>query len=90
MGTLNYFVIPEYCLPILSLCRYGLIDEWTKATIRTFIASMSDNSMADVTGSVYQWYNLNRLFYDNNGLHPSETVTLGVSLRNQALKWPCS
>ena len=58
---------------------YGAIAESQKAVIRTFIASLSDTSMASVNGSVYQWYNIARLYYDNGGYHPTEAVTLAVS-----------
>ncbi|CAI5473031.1 unnamed protein product [Closterium sp. Yama58-4] len=61
---------------------YGVFSDAQKQTVRSFVASLSPNADAAVT--VPLWWNINRLYYDQNGNHISQSVTWGGELEDRA------
>ncbi|CAI7925637.1 unnamed protein product, partial [Closterium sp. NIES-53] len=61
---------------------YGVFSDAQKQTLRTFVASLSPNTDTAVT--VPLWWNINRLYYDMDGNHISQSVTWGGEVEDRA------
>ncbi|CAI6001204.1 unnamed protein product [Closterium sp. NIES-64] len=61
---------------------YGVFSDAQKQTLRTFVASLSPN--ADTAVTVPLWWNINRLYYDEDGNHISQSVTWGGEVEDRA------
>ncbi|CAI5473032.1 unnamed protein product [Closterium sp. Yama58-4] len=61
---------------------YGVFSDAQKQTVRSFVASLSPNADAAVT--VPLWWNINRLYYDQDGNHISQSVTWEGELEDRA------
>ncbi|CAI5989827.1 unnamed protein product [Closterium sp. NIES-64] len=61
---------------------YGVFSDAQKQTLRTFVASLSPN--ADTAVTVPLWWNINRLYYDEDGNHISQSVMWGGEVEDRA------